>query len=107
MAETWYRTNGFGFGIESVAVTKATEKTIFFVDEYGRESRALKAAGRTRWFPTFTEARDYLVKCARSNAAGHRQNADHASNRADELEALTERRCPRAKVRWPRDGGPR
>lgn len=102
MFEIWYRTGGFSTPIESVEIIRATPKFVVYSDEYGRQTRSKKRSEWINWFETFDEARDFLVGRHRRKAATLRQYADHHTNRADEIELLSERNCPRMQRRNPR-----
>lgn len=63
MSTRWYKVGNYNSTITPVEVTKETPSTVTIYSEFWkREQRSAKHSGYENYFPTFEEARAFLIK---------------------------------------------
>jgi len=51
-----------GSKIKAIEITKETAKTVWFINDHGREDNSRKQSGWLNFFDTFIEAKDFLMR---------------------------------------------
>ena len=85
MAETWFKVNKYAVTIEAVEVLSSTERFVVMPDLNWKKKHRREAKG-TEYFPTFQEARNWLLDhfalnktSAECNAAAYQKQWERAA----------------------------
>lgn len=77
--------------INKKTVVRETEKTVTFINTNGRNSRANKVSNYERWFNTFEDAKDFLIKKSETKISIAKATISKESDRIKELFLMEEK----------------
>jgi len=78
---TMFKTNTYSFRIEERECTKVTDKSIYWINDSGKEERALISSSWVDWHRTKEEAVNFMIKIKENAITRH--NSDIEKLRAE------------------------
>jgi len=93
---TWYEVRTYKWNdeewIRAVEVIRETDEYLILPDPWrdGKTSRRRKKGAADMFFPSWAEARAYLVEQARNGVERQRENLARAERKREEIEAIPE-----------------
>lgn len=81
---------GWGSDIETIEITRETDKTVWFVNDNGNNVREAKSSDWRNWFDTFKDAKEFLINRKQSDIDDLRRRLEGKKSELGNLKGLKE-----------------